>query len=136
MEALIWGTFAAQPGLAAFEDARIAAQAAWRQQRGGQAPLGQDVPEEDWAGRRRQQRHEWEGIVQHSNGMRKAEAIGVQVDLRRRGGHQAANGIVRQLHPRPLLQHPRGVLERKGRAARRCWVRVSAMVSSTSQRSC
>ena len=105
MKALIGGAFVAEMG-GVLEDAWIEAQAAWRKQSVWIAQVGQEVLPEARLGLGRHQRDQQERIAEHVNGMREAEAIGVQVGLSRRGGHEGAHGVVQQEQAREFLQHP------------------------------
>ena len=93
MEALIGGALVAEMG-GVLEDARIEAQAAWRKQGVRIAQVGQEVLPEARLGWGRHQRGQQERIAEHVNGMREAEAVGIQVGLSRRGGHEGTDRVV------------------------------------------
>ncbi len=105
MEALIGGALVTEMG-GMLEHAGIEAQAACRQQRGGVAQVSQHLLPEPRLGRSRHQRSQQEGIAQHVNGMGEAEAVGVQVGLSRRGGHETTHRVVEQQQAVEFLQHP------------------------------
>jgi hypothetical protein len=105
MKALIGGALVAEMG-GVLEDARIEAQAAWRKQGIRVAQVGQEVLPEARLGRGGHQRGQEERSASHVNGMREAEAVGVQIGLSRRGGHEGAHRVVQQQQAVEFLQHP------------------------------
>src|SRR5713101_2369109 len=95
-KALLAGSLAMESGIGALDDARIKTETARRQEGGWLPQIGQESRLQPRELLWRDQGKLVTGGVQYLNGMREAEAIGVQIGLAGRVMHPPAHEVMRQ----------------------------------------
>src|SRR5260370_32400324 len=98
-------------GIGALDDAGVKAQAAWREQCGRFAQIGQESLLQPGDLLAWDQDKRIAGSVQHLDGMREAETIGVQVGLAGGSMHPPAYEVMGQEQPVEFLSHQAWVLD-------------------------
>jgi len=104
-KALLPGSLAMERGISALDNARVKAEAAWGQQGGRFAQIGQESLLQPGDLLARDQGKLIAGGVQHLDGMREAETIGVQVGLAGGLMHPPAHDVMGQQQPVEFLSH-------------------------------